>query len=237
MFPKLAAGGRCLALLALISQAIPVTASPLYDVLPSTGTVLNLDIALSNATYTVKGNETIFDVAKKFGVGACDLARVNVLADPNFIYANESLVLPARATFPDDYSCFSQNNTQATNDCVFAGPHVYTIMPGDTVQKIANERYNITVESVLNQSAQTGYIAALNPGPYDVLQTGETIKIPVCDNSICTTSVFTFSYGTLQDFATYYNTTVGQIMALNLGYNHTSGAVPLGVFYDCEIVA
>ncbi|KAJ5704193.1 hypothetical protein N7493_011331 [Penicillium malachiteum] len=237
MFQKLAAGGRCLALLAFISQAIPVTAGASYDVLPSTGTVLNLDIALSNVTYTVKGNETIFDVAKKFGVGACDLARVNVLADPNFIYANETLLIPARALFPDDYSCFSQNNTQATNDCIFAGPHVYTIMPGDTVQKIANERYNITVESVLNQSAQTGYIAALDPGPYDVLQTGETIKIPVCDNSICTASVFTFSYGTLQDFATFYNTTVGQIMALNLGYNHTTGDVPLGVFYDCEIIS
>lgn len=181
-------------------------------------------------------NDTIHTKAAKYNVGACDLARLNVLADPNFLYANETLRIPARATFPDDYSCFSTNNTDATATCIYGGPHVYTILPGDTIQKIANERYNITTDSILSFTAQTGYIAALNPGIYDVLETGQTVKIPSCDNSACTMADFTFTYGTLQDFATAYNVSVGQIMSLNLGYNHTDYIAPLGVVYDCTLL-
>ncbi|PYI34564.1 hypothetical protein BP00DRAFT_443605 [Aspergillus indologenus CBS 114.80] len=207
-----------------------------YDVLPSSGTVLNLDVAASNIIYNVTVNDTIHTIAKKYDVGACDLARLNVLADPNFLYVNETLRIPARATFLDDYSCFSTNNTNTTADCIYGGPHVYTILPGDTIQKIANERFNITTESILSFGAQTGYIAALNPGIYDVLQTGETVKIPTCANTACTMTDFTFTYGTLQDFATAYNVTVGQLMSLNLGYNHTDYIAPLGVVYDCSIL-
>ncbi|OJJ42324.1 hypothetical protein ASPZODRAFT_147416 [Penicilliopsis zonata CBS 506.65] len=208
-----------------------------YTALPS-GSVVNLDLVTArNATYTVTANDTLPLIAARYGVGECDLARLNRLADPNYIYAGEELLIPTRATFPDDYSCYSTNNTETTNVCIDAGPHVYTIMPGDTIQKIANERYNITVESVLNQTAQTGYIAALAPGPYDVLETGETVKIPICNSTACTMTQFTLGYGTLQDFATLYDVTVGQIMSLNLGYNHSTGAVPLGVLYNCESVA
>lgn len=113
---------------------------------------------------------------------------------------------------------------------------MYTILPGDTIQKIANERFNISTESILSFGAQTGYIAALNPGIYDVLQTGETVKIPTCANSACTMADFRFTYGTTQDFATEYNVTVGQIMSLNLAYNHTDYIAPLGVVYDCTIL-
>ncbi|KAJ5913030.1 hypothetical protein N7504_001913 [Penicillium tannophilum] len=220
--------------LARLSTALPATID--YNVPSEAGSVLNLNIALRNGTYTVKANDTIHTIAAKYDVGACDIARVNVLADPNYIYTNETLLIPQIATFPDDTSCFSTNNTEATATCIYGGPHVYTILPGDTIQKIANERYNITVESIMNNSPQTGYIAALDPGPYDVLQEGETVKIPICDNTACTFTQFTFDYGTLQDYATTYNITVGQIMALNLGYNHTDATgVPLVVLADCEI--
>lgn len=195
-----------------------------------------MDVSASNITYIVKSNDTIHTIAAKYNVGACDLARLNVLADPNFLYVDEPLRIPSRATFPDDYSCFSQNNTETTTTCIYGGPHVYTILPGDTIQKIANERFNITVESIMSFGAQTGYIAALNPGPYDVLQTGETVKIPACENTACTMTDYTFTYGTLQDFATAYNVTVGQLMSLNLAYNHTEAIAPLGVVYDCAVL-
>ncbi|RAH50671.1 uncharacterized protein BO95DRAFT_449470 [Aspergillus brunneoviolaceus CBS 621.78] len=210
----------------LIAQATALT-SMNYDgnlVLPSSGTVLNLAVTASNITYNVTANDTIHTIANKYGVGACDLARLNTLR------------IPARATFPDDYSCFSTNNTNATSDCIYGGPHVYTILPGDTIQKIANERFNITTESILSFGAQTGYIAALNPGIYDVLQTGETVKIHTCANTACTMTDFTFTYGTLQNFATAYNVTVGQLMSLNLAYMHTDYIAPLGVLYDCSIL-
>jgi LysM domain len=109
-------------------------------------------------------------------------------------------------------------------------------MPGDTIQKIANERFNITVDSIMSFVAQTSYIAALRLGPYDALQTGKTVNIPVCSNTACTMTDFTFTYGTLQDFATEYNVFVGQLMSLNLGYNHTEAIAPLGVVVDCDVV-
>ncbi|KAJ5649631.1 uncharacterized protein N7484_003354 [Penicillium longicatenatum] len=145
--------------LARMSTALPATIE--YNVPSEAGSVLNLNVALRNGTYTVKANDTIYTIATKHGVGACDIARVNVLADPNYLYTNESLLIPQIATFPDDTSCFSTNNTETTATCIYGGPHVYTILPGDTIQKIANERYNITVESIMNNSPQTGYIAAL----------------------------------------------------------------------------
>ncbi|OOF90666.1 carbohydrate-binding module family 50 protein [Aspergillus carbonarius ITEM 5010] len=221
---------------ALVIQAAALPSTVSYDTLPTTGSILNLAIPASNITHTVQPNETIFTIAHKYSIGACDLARLNVLADPNFIYVDEPLRIPSHPTLPSDTSCFSPNNTLTTNTCIPGGPHVYTILPGDTIQKIANERFNITAESILNQIAQTGYIAALNPGIYDVLETGETVKIPVCEDTVCTMTDFTFTYGTLQDFATQYGVIVGQIMALNLGYNHTEEVAPLGVLYDCQVV-
>ncbi|PSR80926.1 hypothetical protein BD289DRAFT_484654 [Coniella lustricola] len=150
-----------------------------YTVLDSAANVLNLNIEVSNMTHTVTANDIIYTIAEQYGAGACDVARLNVLADPEYIYADEVLSIPLLPTFPHGSSCFQVNNTAAQRTCIMAGPHIYTIMPGDTIQKIANRRFNIATDSVLNQTAQTGYIARLNPGIYDVLDAGDTVKIPI----------------------------------------------------------
>lgn len=196
-----------------------------------------MNITASNITYTVLANDTIATVAAHYGVGECDLARLNLLSDPSFIYAGEVLRIPSRATFPDDYSCFSANNTHTKNACIYGGPHVYIIQPGDTIQKIANEHFGITVESIMSYGAQTEYITQRHLGPYDSLQTGETVRIPVCENTTCTITDFTLTFGTLQDFATEYKVTVGQIMGLNPGYNHSEAIAQLGVLYDCTVLS
>lgn len=209
----------------------------LLTVLSISPNVINLNVTISNTTHIVTANETIFDIAKQYSVGACDIARLNVLEDPLIIYEKEVFNIPAIPTFPDDDSCFQINNTNTNNTCVYGGPHVYTIQPGDTLQKIANVRFNLTMDSITSFSAQTGYLKALNPGPYDELESGQSVKIPVCENTACTMSDFTFSYGTLQDFANFYNITPGQIMALNPGYNHTEAIAPLSVLYDCQLLS
>lgn len=113
----------------------------------------------------------------------------------------------------------------------------YIIQPGDTIQNIANEHFDITVESIMSYGAQTEYIAERHLGPYDSLQTGETVRIPVCENTACTITDFTLTYGTLLDFATEYKVTVGQIMGLNPGYNHSEAIAQLGVLYDCTVLS
>ncbi|CAK7236637.1 hypothetical protein SCUCBS95973_009675 [Sporothrix curviconia] len=217
---------------ALARLVVALPAAYEYNVLPTIPNIINLNVTIGD-TYTVVEGDTVASIASKYGVGLCDVARLNVLADPEFIYPGEILNIPASATFPDDTSCLTPNNTDTTNTCIYGGPHVYTILPGDTIQKIANKWFNITTESILSFGAQTGYIQALNPGIYDVLDTGATVKIPACSNTACTMTDYTFSYGTLQDFAAQYNVTVGQIMSLNLGYNHTEAIAPLGVVYNC----
>ena len=167
-------------------------------------------------------------LAAKFNVGVCDLARLNGLMNPDFIYTGEEMIIPAEPYLPDDYSCLNVNDTNTTADCIYGGPHVYTTMPGDTIQKIANERYGITVESILNYSPQTAYIAVNAPGPYTVLESGQTVKIPLCSDSRCVIETFGFWYGTGPDLASTYSTTVGQIMALNAGFNHSDGGAAPG---------
>ena len=103
------------------------------------------------------------------------------------------------------------------------GPHVYTTMPGDTPQKIANVRYNITTESLLSYSAQTAYMVDTNPGPYTELEPNQLVKIPMCENTECILKTFNFHYGTFVDVAREFGVQPGQIMSLNQGYNHSDG--------------
>jgi LysM repeat protein len=165
----------------------------------------------------------VTSLAKKFNVGVCDLARLNGLMNPDFIYTGEPMIIPSEAYLPDDYSCLNVNDTTTTAKCIYGGPHVYTTLPGDTIQKIANERYGITVDSILNYTPQTAYIDNTKPGSYDLLQAGQTVKIPLCADSQCVIETFGFWYGTGPDLARIMSTTVGQIMALNPGFNHSDG--------------
>lgn len=148
---------------------------------------------------------------------------MNGLADPDFIYPGEKFLIPATPAHPDDFSCLDVNNTDTTNTCIVGPPHVYTTMPGDTIQKIANVRYNITVDSIMSYSAQTAYIVDLQPGPYTPLETGQSVKIPLCENTECILRTFDFHYGTFVDVARMFGVTTGQIMSLNEGFNHSDG--------------
>jgi hypothetical protein len=87
-----------------------------------------LNITASNITHTIQANHTITTVAAHYGPGECDLARLNLLSDPGFIYAGEMLRILVRATFPDDYSYFSANNTQTKNTCIYGGPREQSVV-------------------------------------------------------------------------------------------------------------
>jgi LysM repeat protein len=176
--------------------------------------------------YTVEGNDTIQSIAAAYDVGVCNLARANRLAHYEYIYAGQVLVIPGPVAGDNNTACYDTNNTLTTATCISGGPHTYTTFPGDTVQKIANSRFNITVDSIQSYQAQTQYI--VNAGPYDVLEAGMNVKIPLCMPSQCIIESFTLEYGTFQDLATTYGSTVGQLMGLNSGYNHSEGAPGTG---------
>ncbi|CAK7229785.1 hypothetical protein SCUCBS95973_007345 [Sporothrix curviconia] len=213
-------------------------AADIYNTLPTSASIINLNVSASGETYTVQSGDTLAAIADQYGVGVCDIARLNILSDARSIYPGEELRVPAQATFPYDTSCITPNNTETTNTCIYGGPHTYTTQEGDTLQKIANVNFNITIESIVNQTSQTPYIKDAAENPYAILEAGQNVKIPVCDNSACTMSQFSLSYGTLQDFAATYSVTVGQLIAVNTGYNHSAGGAPvLAMLHDCTIVA
>ena len=80
-------------------------------------------------TYTVKAGDTLFNIAKAYGVPLEELARVNRISDPNRIFVNEVLQIPDQKR-----------------------PLWYVVRYGDTLTNIA-KRYFTTVEDLLKVNA------------------------------------------------------------------------------------
>ncbi|KAK3939227.1 putative peptidoglycan-binding lysin subgroup protein [Diplogelasinospora grovesii] len=168
--------------------------------------------AQANCTTTnlnTTADDTIFSIASATNRGVCDIARANRMADAELLRANATLLIPGESCSQDNESCLlvAQNTT---TDCIFGGPHTYTTVTNDTIAKVALEKFGIPA-------------AALTTGPVnDILAAGMSIKVPQCSPSQCTVQPYRFTYGTYKDLAKQFNTTVGQIFALNPTYSYSS---------------
>jgi LysM repeat protein len=88
--------------------------------------------------YTVKAGDTLWAIARKYGVTVTQIAQANNIRYVNLIYVNQVLVIPASSTAPE---------TQIK----------YTVMAGDTLWAIAR-KYGVTV----TQIAQANNIRYVN---------------------------------------------------------------------------
>ncbi|KAJ5851560.1 uncharacterized protein N7529_010945 [Penicillium soppii] len=164
--------------------------------------------------YTTTSDDTIFSIAKKFDRGACDIARANRMIDAEHLYAEFTLKIPAQVCNPDSTTCLlTRQNATAT--CVKGGPHDYRTIAGDTIEKIALYKLNVTVETIWAQAK--GMISSTT----EVIPANSWIKIPQCVPSVCSVTPFHFTYGVYKDLAEKFDTTVGQIMSFNGGYNYS----------------
>ena len=59
---------------------------------------------------------------------------------------------------------------------------------------------------------------------HEELPVNTFLKIPQCVPSVCHVTPFHFTYGVYKDIAEMFDTTVGQIMAFNGGYNYSESA-------------
>ena len=78
--------------------------------------------------YTVKAGDTLFDIAKAYGVPLEELAKSNRLSDPNRLYVDQVLQIPDAGR-----------------------PLWYVVRYGDTLSNIA-KRYFTTVNALLEKN-------------------------------------------------------------------------------------
>ena len=75
--------------------------------------------------------------------------------------------------------------------------------------------------------------------PYTTITAGQSVKVPMCEDSQCTLVPYRLQYGTYVDIAREYGTTVGQIQAINPTYSHSDAelgpaiAVPIDCVSSC----
>lgn len=146
----------------------------------------------TSKTYTVKSGDTLYSIARAYGVTVAALAAVNNITNYNLISVGQVLVIPSTTITPPPTTTVK-----------------YTVKSGDTLYKIAT-MYNTTVAKIA---------AANNITNVNSIYVGQVLVIPgttVTPPPPTTTVKYTVKSGdTLYKIATAYNTTVAKIAAAN----------------------
>ena len=91
-------------------------------------------------TYVVQPGDTLSSIAARYGTTAAALATANAIADPNLIYAGQTLVVSASSAVPT-----ASASSQAPGT-------TYVVQPGDTLSSIA-ARYGTTAAALATANA------------------------------------------------------------------------------------
>jgi polysaccharide deacetylase family sporulation protein PdaB len=145
----------------------------------------------TNKTYTVKSGDTLYSIARTYGVTVSALAAANNITNYSLIYVGQVLIIPGTTVTPPPTTTVK-----------------YTVKSGDTLYKIAT-MYNTTVSKI----AAANKITNIN-----LISVGQVLIIPgtTVTPPPTTTAKYTVKSGdTLYKIATMYNTTVAKIAAAN----------------------
>ncbi|KAK7510611.1 extracellular protein 6 [Phyllosticta citriasiana] len=217
----LAAGASLLGFAAAMPEAYPDAAD--LDVVGRLGKralITNLEtrqlcngsvkLDTSTQTYVIAQGDTLTKIAEKFNRGICDIAKTNNITVPDFILAGAKIIIPPQVCHPDSTSCISTVTPTAT--CINGGPGFYIIQQGDTLGQVARA-FNITLEAL------EGANKANIPNP-DVVNIGQVVNIPICDNSMAEVTPYKIKAGdTFFILGRRYRSSEGQIRAVNPGVN------------------
>lgn len=224
-----------LTLLALsgLASAIPAT----YPTFSARATCDQAANNVTKETYTILDADDIFAISNKTGVGACDIARYNKLADAQNLTPGFTLQIPEQICQPDNTSCLLADD-EPLADCVIGGPHTYTTVYNDTIAKVALTKFHVTIDALTSQfSDEAGDFR----NAWTVLTTGTTIKIPQCAPSQCIIQPYHFTYGVYKDLAAEVGASVGQLYAFNPTYNISTdgpGTGPiLSIPFNCTLLS
>ena len=98
--------------------------------------------------YVVQEGDTLFSIARRFGVDMEELARVNGITDPSTIYVGQRLIIPGGAATP--------------------ARRLYYVQPGDTLTSIA-QRFGVSLQALMEANNLT------DP---DQIYAGQVLRIP-----------------------------------------------------------
>lgn len=136
-------------------------------------------------TYIVKSGDSLYSIAKSFGVNVDELKRANNKSS-NMLTIGEKLIIPI-------------NTTSIPNS-----GNIYVVKAGDSLYSIAS-KYNITVNELKNANNKTS----------NMLSIGEQLVIPNISGPSNGTYYTVKAGDSLWTIAQRYNTTVDAIRKLN----------------------
>lgn len=136
-------------------------------------------------TYIVKSGDSLYSIAKSFGVNVDELKNVNNKSS-NMLTIGEKLIIPI-------------NTTSIPNS-----GNIYVVKAGDSLYSIAS-KYNITVNELKNANNKTS----------NMLSIGEQLVIPSISGPSNGTYYTVKAGDSLWTIAQRYNTTVDAIRKLN----------------------
>ena len=113
-------------------------------------------------TYVVKWGDTLYSIARRFGVTVNAIVAANGLTNPNYIRVGQTLIIPGAAPGPTPVPPPPSGS--------------YVVLPGDTLYAIA-AKFKTTVDAIvaLNKIVNPNYIRA---GQVLLIPTGGTPPVP-----------------------------------------------------------
>jgi len=146
--------------------------------------------------YVVRPGDTLYSIARRFGVSVEAIMAANNLPNPNSIYAGQQLTIP----------CPGAPVPTPTPGTPWPQPTVYVVQPGDTLYSIAR-RFGTTVQAI----AQANHI--INPNRIYV---GQRLMIHGTPGPQPCTGIHIVRRGeTLTSIARRYGTTVWTLAQMN----------------------
>ncbi|MGQ9572436.1 MAG: LysM peptidoglycan-binding domain-containing protein [Dehalococcoidia bacterium] len=105
-----------------------------------------------NGTYTVQANDTLYDIAQRFGVTVEELMEANDITDPASLSIGQKLVIPGQEPGRVPQGTATPEPGVATATPSAEG--VYIVQEGDYPSSIA-ERFGISVEALMEANGIT----------------------------------------------------------------------------------
>ncbi len=100
--------------------------------------------------HVVKPGDSLYTLAKQYGISLNDILQVNKLSDPNILTVGQSVIIPQQRA-------------------------LYTVRSGDTVSAIA-QRYGVTTASILAINPDLGDGSQIYPDQIIIIPTNNTVK-------------------------------------------------------------